>query len=217
MPGATAYGGLIDVLRPLENKADGKQEVIWVSGAAGAVGGMVGQLAKQVYGCRVLGSCGGPKKGELVKETFGFDHVIDYKTVSTAEELTSAVKEGAPEGIDMYFDNVGGIHFEAAMSSLRPHGRVAVCGGISEYNSTELVPVKFFPLKMVFSCQRVEGFVSIPWLSGQKGNFLKDMSKWLKEDKVKVQETKFDGIDQWPMAFQSLFTGANMGKVIVTV
>jgi NADPH-dependent curcumin reductase CurA len=214
MPGATAYGGLIDVLRPSKTATG---EVIWVSGSAGAVGSMVGQLAKQVFGLKVLGSCGGPKKCELVKEKFGFDYVIDYKTVSTAEELAAAIKEGAPDGIDMYFDNVGGIHFEAAMATLRPHGRVAVCGGISEYNAAEKVPQKFYPMQLIYSFQRVEGFMCMPWLSGAKGNFLKDMSQWLKEDKIKVEETKFDGIDQWPLAFQSLFTGGNTGKVIVNV
>lgn len=112
---------------------------------------------------------------------------------------------------------MGGIHFEAAMASLRPHGRVAVCGGISQYNLGEKVPLKFNPTDMIYTFQRVEGFVCMPWLSGMKGNFLKDMSGWLNEGKVKAEETKFDGIESWPLAFQSLFTGGNIGKVVVNV
>jgi NADPH:quinone reductase len=111
MPGATAYGGLIDVLRPAKQSA--KPEVIWVSGAAGAVGGMVGQLAKQVYGCTVVGSCGGADKCALIKDKFGFDHAVDYKALDggpTTQALTAALKSVAPDGIDMYFDNVRHSH-----------------------------------------------------------------------------------------------------------
>jgi NADPH-dependent curcumin reductase CurA len=92
-----------------------------------------------------------------------------------------------------------------------------VCGGISQYNNAEKTPLKFFPTDMIYTFQRVEGFVCMPWLSGKKGNFLKDMSGWLVEGKVKVEETKFEGIDQWAVAFQSLFTGGNTGKVVVNV
>lgn len=232
MPGSTAYGGLIDVLRPTkaaEASAEGSAaaaspptspEVIWVSGSAGAVGSMVGQLAKNVFGCTVIGSCGGPAKCALVKEKFGFDEVVDYKAVEggpSAEALTAALKKVAPDGIDMYFENVGGAHFEAAMASLRPHGRVALCGGISNYNKGEAVPERFFPMKMIYSFQRVEGFMCMPWLSGQKGKFLDDMSEWLQQGKIAVEETHFSGVDQWPLAFQSLFTGGNTGKVVVKV
>eukprot|EP00035_Acanthoeca_spectabilis_P023443 m.449387 g.449387 ORF g.449387 m.449387 type:complete len:352 (-) comp19811_c0_seq1:71-1126(-) len=213
MPGSTAYGGLFGVLRP--NKE--KKEVLWVSGAGGAVGSLVGQLAKNISGCTVIGSCGGPDKCKMVKEKFGFDHVIDYKTVSTAEELAAKLKEVAPDGIDMYFDNVGGIHFEAAMATLAPYGRVAVCGGISRYNEGERGFEKFHPTDMIYTFQRVEGFMCRPWLSGKEGNFHTEMPKWLAEGKVVAEETVFEGIDQWPMAFQSLFTGGNNGKVVINV
>ena len=215
MPGSTAYGGLIDVLRPEQNPA--KPEVIWVSGAAGAVGSLVGQLAKQLYGCVVIGSCGGPEKGALVKERFGFDHVIDYKTCPSAQDLAAAVKACAPDGIDMYFDNVGGTHFEAAMQNLRTNGRVAICGGISRYCDGERQPERFFPTDMIYTFQRVEGFMCAPWLRGKQGRFHADMPRWLAEGKIVVEETRFEGIASWPMAFQSLFTGANTGKVVVTV
>lgn len=142
MPGSTAYGGLLDVLRPQPRGEGGSPagETIWISGAAGAVGSLVGMIAKTVFGCTVIGSCGGAEKGAMIKDKFGFDHSIDYKTVATADELATKLKEAAPDGIDMYFDNVGGIHFEAAMACLRPHGRVAICGGITNYCKSERVP-----------------------------------------------------------------------------
>jgi len=211
MPGSTAYGGLIDVLRPKEG------ETIFISAASGAVGSLVGMLAKTLYNCKVIGSCGGPEKCALIKEKFGFDAAIDYKTIDDADGLIAALKEVAPDGIDMYFENVGGIHFTAALASLRPYGRVAVCGQISEYNNEKAAPCEVFPMKMIYTFQRIEGFMCSPWLSGAKGQFLADMSKWLGEGKLQVQETFFDGAESWPLAFQSLFTGANVGKVVVRV
>lgn len=216
MPGSTAYGGLIDVLRPEMGK-DPKDQVLWVSGAAGAVGGLVGMIAKNVYNCTVIGSCGGDAKGTLIKEKFGFDYAVDYKKCADADALTAKLKECAPDGIDMYFENVGGMHFEAAMKSLRTHGRVAVCGGICKYNDGERTPEKFFPTDMIYQFQRVEGFMCMPWLSGAKGQFLADTAKWLKEGKLEVEETEFKGIEKWPEAFAALFTGGNTGKVVVRV
>jgi NADPH-dependent curcumin reductase CurA len=117
----------------------------------------------------------------------------------------------------MYFENVGGIHLEAAMDLLRSGGRVAVCGQISNYNSPAPELSKINLMKMIYSQQRIEGFVSSTWLSGRKGNFLLDMAAWLSAGKLTVQETVFEGIEKWPLAFQSLFTGANIGKVVVKV
>jgi len=211
MPGSTAYGGLIDILRPNKDKG----EVIFVSAASGAVGGLVGMLAKNIYGCKTIGSAGGEDKCKLLKEFYGFDHAIDYKTCETKEQLVAKIKEASPEGIDMYFENVGGIHIEAAMETLRPHGRVALCGQISEYNNKVPQTSSINLMKMIYTFQRIEGFVCFPWLSGQKGNFFKDMYGWLKEGKVKSLETSFDGVESWPLAFQSLFTGKNQGKVVV--
>jgi len=209
MPGSTAYGGFTDVLAP------NKGETIFVSAAAGAVGGLVGQIAKKAYNCTVIGSAGGPEKCEFVKSTLGFDHCIDYRTVSTREELAAAIKAVAPEGIDMYFENVGTIHMEAAMDTLRPHGRVAVCGAISGYNEEVAPRVSIDHTKMIYTFQRISGFVCQPWLSGQKGSFIKDMGAWVKDLPLHVEETFFDGIDQWPVAFQALFKGSNRGKVVV--
>lgn len=212
MPGATAYGGLVDVLRPL------KGETIFVSAAAGAVGGLVGMIAKNVYGCKVIGSCGGPAKCAMIKEKYGFDHAIDYKTINDAAGLIAALKEVAPDGIDMYFESVGGMHFEAAFASLRDKGRIAICGEIAEYSSESPNLSKISLMRMIYTGQRIEGFISGPWLRGEKGNYLGSISNWIKEGKVILQEESFThGIENWPVAFNSLFTGANVGKVVVKV
>ena len=233
MPGSTAYGGLIDVLRPEQppaTKGNGdkkqqgqRQQTLFVSAASGAVGSLVGQIAKNVYGCTVIGSCGGPEKGEIIKARYGFDHAIDYRALPVDDRaaalaaLTARLKECAPEGIDMYFENVGGVHFEAAMASLRKYGRVAVCGCISGYNE-KTTPANSLKIgDLIYSFQRIEGFVCLPWLSGAQGNFLEDMSAWIQDGRVKTEETFFDGIERWPEAFQSLFTGKKLGKVVVRV
>lgn len=210
MPGSTVYGGLIDVLQAKQG------ETIFISGAAGAVGGMVGMLAKTLFNCTVIGSCGGPEKAAFIKEKYGFDHAIDYKTTSNREEMVAALRAVAPDGIDMFFDNVGGFHLEAALEVLRARGRVAICGQIQEYNHKVPVPVNWHPMKMIYSQQRIEGFVCSEWLAGRRGNFHTDMPRWLEEGKLAtIQETVFEGITSWPLAFQSLFTGGNTGKVVV--
>jgi len=209
MPGSTASGGLTDILQPK------KGETIFISAASGAVGGLVGMLAKNIYGCTTIGSAGGDDKCKLLKEFYGFDHAIDYKKCETKDQLVAEIKKCAPEGIDMYFENVGGIHIEAAMETLRPYGRVAVCGQISEYNSKAPQSSPINLMRMIYTFQRIEGFMCFPWLSGKRGNFFKDMHGWLKEGKVKPLETFFDGVESWPEAFQSLFTGKNNGKVVV--
>lgn len=216
MPGATAYGGLIDVLRPNDKAAE--KETLFVSAAAGAVGGIVGQLAKNVYGLHTIGSCGGAAKVDHIKNNLGFDAGIDYKAAEgNADKLTKLLKDAAPKGIDMYYENVGGIHLEAAFANLRPHGRIAICGMISQYNDKVAALNKLPLMNAIYTFQRIEGFVCAPWLTGMKGNFLADMSKWVKEGKIKTEETFFEGVDQWPLAFQSLFSGEKLGKVVVRV
>lgn len=216
MPGATAYGGFIDVLKPNTG------ETLFVSSAAGAVGSLVGQLAKNVYNCTVVGSCGGPTKNAHIKSKYGFDHAIDYKALKHGDDkglsdLKSQLTAAVPEGIDMYFENVGGIHFDAAMATLRPHGRVAVCGAISGYNEKEGPKNSLYIGQLIYTFQRIEGFVCMPWLTGAKGNFLGDMSRWIKEGKLKVDETMFSGVGNWAVGFNSLFTdtGRKLGKVVI--
>lgn len=216
MPGSTAYGGLIDVLRPI------KGQTLFVSAASGAVGSIVGQIGKNVFGLTTIGSCGGPEKAVYIKKKFGFDASIDYKKLTGShekrvEDLTAELKRCAPEGIDMYFENVGGVFFESALAALRPHGRIAVCGCISGYNAKERPMSKLYIGQMIYTFQRIEGFVCSPWLRGERGNFLKDMGKWVKEGKVNAEETFFEGIESWPLAFQSLFTGKKRGKVVVRI
>jgi len=212
MVGATAYGGLVDVLRPNDG------ETIFVSAASGAVGGLVGMLAKKLYNCKVIGSCGSDEKVKFISDLYQFDAGINYRTFNTAESLTSKLKEYSPTGIDMYFENVGGIHFAAAMECLRPRGRVAICGIISQYNELVQTPTPFYPGKMIYTSQRIEGFLSSTWLRNKTSPWLLKMHGWLRDGTIPhIQETVTKGIDNWPAAFESLFTGSNLGKVVVMI
>lgn len=216
MPGATAYGGLLDVLQPVEG------QTLLVTAASGAVGALVGQIAKNKFGCRVIGTTGGVEKAAYIVETLGFDAAIDYQAVgSDRASLAAAIAEAAGESgkVDMVFESVGGAFFEAAFDCLAPGGRIAVAGGISLYGGAAAVtpPVSIDPLKMIYSAQRIEGFVSTPWLTGAKGNFLADMHEWLQAGWLKPEETVFDGIETYGEAFQSLFNGAHRGKVVIRV
>src|SRR6185312_1587713 len=129
--------------------------------------GLVGMIAKHIYNCKVIGSCGGPDKCQFIKDFYGYDHAIDYKQCKTKEDLIAKLREVAPEGIDMYFENVGGIHFDAALSCLRPRGRIAICGWISEYNNAKPAPTLLYPASMIYTNQRIQGFVCHRWLFGQ--------------------------------------------------
>lgn len=210
MVGATVYGGLIDVLRPKDG------ETIFVSAASGAVGGLVGMLAKKLFNCHVVGSCGSDEKVQLLLDKYNFDAGINYKLHPTEESLTAKLKECSPTGIDMYFENVGGIHFAAAMNCLRPRGRIGICGIISQYTEAEAAPTPFYPGRMIYTSQRIEGFISRTWLGDKDSPWLQCMHKWYRDGTIShIQETVSNGIDSWPTAFESLFTGANMGKVVI--
>ena len=242
MPGATAWGGLVDVLRPQAG------DTLLITAASGAVGQLVGQLAKQ-RGVRVIGSAGGAAKCAALKEVFGFDEAIDYK----GEDFEGALKRLAPAGLDMVFENVGGSQFEAAFRCLGKGGRLAVCGAIAEYHNekpptvaiNQMVrapaparpaahgahlpprapalntpalphpPTTTHAQDMIYTGQRIEGFVCTPWLL--KGDFLPEMAAMIKAGAIKTSHTFFEGIESWPEAFSSLFTGANNGKVVVRV
>lgn len=195
MPGATAYGGLIDVLRP----TGGGAEVLLVTAATGAVGALVGQIAKRRFGCRVVGTAGTKAKCEHLTGALGFDAAVCYRDEETgaplgAERLEAAFRAAAGPGgkLDMVFENVGGAAFDAAFRCLAPGGRIAVCGGISEYNTGGIAANTINPLQMIYTAQRIEGFVCGPWLSGARGSFLSDMAKW-REEKVFVAEETFFG------------------------
>ena len=203
MPGLTAYVGLLKIAA----LKDG--DVVFVSGAAGAVGSIVVQIAK-AKGHTVIGSAGGPDKIAFLKE-IGVDHAIDYKA---EKDLTAALLAAAPDGIDVYFDNVGGDHLVAALNAARPFARFALCGAISMYNATELPLGPPNLMLMVGKQLRMQGFiVSSSW--DMMPAFLSDLTGWVKDGKVVWKETVFEGIDKAPDAFIGLFSGENLGKMLV--
>ncbi|MDE2487848.1 MAG: NADP-dependent oxidoreductase [Alphaproteobacteria bacterium] len=203
MPGLTAYAGLLRVAA----LKDG--DVVFVSGAAGAVGSLVCQIAK-AKGHKVIGSAGGPEKVSFLKE-IGVDHAIDYKA---EKDLTAAVLAGAPEGIDVYFDNVGGAHLEAALNAAKLFARFAICGMISIYNATTPQPGPSNLALLIGKNIRMEGFI-VSHHFDLLPKFIDDLSGWVKDGKVKWQETVFEGIDKAPDAFLGLFSGENTGKMLV--
>ena len=203
MPGMTAYIGLLKIAAIKEG------DVVFVSAAAGAVGQVVCQIAK-LKGHTVIGSAGGDEKVAYLKE-LGVDHVIDYKAES---DLTAALMRAAPNGIDVYFENVGGAHMEAALMAARPFGRFALCGMISQYNATDLGPGVRGLIMAVGKQLRLEGFIVSSHMDVQ-GPFIRDMSSWIAQGKVKWRETIEDGIENAPTAFLKLFKGENLGKMLV--
>jgi NADPH-dependent curcumin reductase CurA len=201
--GFTAYLGLIKMagLKP--------DDVVFVSGAAGAVGSVVCQIAK-ILGHTVVGSAGGADKLAFLKE-IGVDHVIDYKSVP---DLTKALMDVVPDGIDVYFDNVGGEHLEAALAAARPQGRFALCGAISGYN-TPGGGQGIRGLRQVIGKQlRLQGFVvfnHFEWMPA----YVKQLVEWVETGRLTSRETVEFGIEQAPDAFLKLFTGGNLGKMLV--
>jgi NADPH-dependent curcumin reductase CurA len=205
MPGLTAYAGLFDVAGFAEG------ETVFVSGAAGAVGSLVGQLAK-ARGGRVVGSAGSPEKVSWLTDELGFDAAFDYKSGPVAKQLRAA----APDGIDVYFDNVGGEHLEAAIGSLKVHGRAAICGMISMYNSTEPVPAPRNLAQVVGKRLRLQGFL-VSDHGHLQGQFLQEVGPMLADGRLTAQETVVEGIDRMPDAFLGLLSGGNTGKMVVRV
>ena len=204
MPGLTAYAGLLKIAALKEG------DVVFVSGAAGAVGSLVCQIAK-LKGHKVIGSAGGPDKVAFLKDELGVDVAIDYKAEKI---LTAALLAAAPEGIDVYFDNVGGEHLEAALNAARPFARFAICGMISMYNATAPVPGPSNMALIIGKQLRVEGFiVSSSW--DMMPAFAKDLAAWHAAGQLKWKQTVREGIEQAPDAFIGLFSGENFGKMLV--
>lgn len=203
MPGLTAYAGLLRIAA----LKDG--DVVFVSGAAGAVGSLVCQIAK-ANGHRVIGSAGGPEKVAFLKE-IGVDHAIDYKA---EKDLTAAILAGAPEGIDVYFENVGGAHLEAALNAARLFARFAICGMISMYNATEPPPGPRNLFQLIGKNIRMEGFI-VSHHADLAPKFIEDLAGWVREGKVRWKETVVEGIERAPDAFLGLFSGENIGKMLV--
>ena len=201
MTGMTAYFGLLDVGEAKEG------DTVVVSGAAGAVGTVVGQVAK-LKGCRVVGIAGGEEKCRFLVDELGFDAAIDYKR----EDVRAALRQHCPKGIDVYFDNVGGDHLEAALRRINTLGRIPVCGFISGYNSGHSSVSNLS--NIIYARVMLRGFVGTDFMH-LYGDFQRDMAGWLKEGKVKYQETILDGISNAPNALIGLMEGKNSGKMLV--
>ena len=204
MPGMTAYAGLLRIAALKEG------DVVFVSAASGAVGSVVCQIAK-IKGHKVIGSAGGPEKVKFLKEELGVDVAIDYKATP---DLMKALEEAAPEGIDVYFENVGGEHLEAALNSARPFGRFALCGMISMYNAKTPPPGPRNIAQAVGKQLRMEGFI-VSSHYDMLPSFHKDLAEWHAAGKITWKETVLEGIDKAPEAFLKLFSGENFGKMLV--
>lgn len=202
MTGMTAWAGL----KLVEVKAG---DVVYISGAAGAVGNMAGQLAK-LRGCRVIGSAGSMEKVMFLRQECGFDVAFDYKVGPVLEQLNVE----APDGIDVYFDNVGGETLEAALSALRVHGRIIACGGISGYNETKPRPGPSNLFNMTTKRLTMKGLIVRDWMDRQD-EFEKEVGAYLRAGKLKNKETVAEGIDHAVGAFLGLFEGKNVGKMVV--
>ena len=202
MTGLTAWAGL----RLMEAKAG---ETIYISGAAGAVGSVAGQLAK-IRGCRVIGSAGSAEKVAFLREECGFDGAFNYKDGPVLEQLQLI----APDGIDLYFDNVGGESLEAALATLRPHGRIIACGSISGYNAKGPLPGPANLFNITTKRLTIKGLLVFDWLDRQT-EFREEVGGYFQAGKLKHKETVVEGIDQAVAAFLGLFQGKNVGKMIV--
>lgn len=204
MPGLTAYFGLTDIGKP---KAG---QTVVVSAAAGAVGIVVGQIAV-LQGCRVVGITGSDEKMERLKTEYGFDEAINYKT---SANLTKAIGLACPRGVDIYFDNVGGEISDAVISHLNFQSRMPICGQISHYNSTGTPMGPRLQQQLLLRSARAQGFIVSDYQE-RFGEGFQQLSRWVKEGKVKYPETIIKGFEQLPAAFLGLFKGENMGKMIV--
>lgn len=206
MPGMTAYFGLLDIGKPK------KGETVVISGAAGAVGMIVGQIAK-LKGCRVVGIAGSDDKISYLKNELGYDEVINYKTT---ENMSEALRTACPNGIDVYFDNVGGEISDAVMFQLNFHARVVLCGQIAHYNDTKLaMGPRFLPYVLTRSIL-IQGFI-VSNYAERTGEAMRELAKWLSEGKITYKENIVEGLENAPDAFVGLFRGDNLGKQLVKV
>ena len=206
MPGMTAYFGLLDIGKP---KAG---ETVVVSGAAGAVGAVVGQIAK-IQGCRVVGIAGGTDKCSYLRDKLGFDEAIDYKS----EDVKAMLKTACPDGIHVYFDNVGGEILDAALARLALHARVVICGAISQYNATEGVKGPSNYLSLLVNRASMTGMVVFDY-AARYGEAAKKMAEWMAQGKlVAKQDIVPGGIDAFPETLLKLFRGENFGKLVLEV
>lgn len=203
MPGMTAYFGLLEVGQP---KAG---ETVVVSGAAGAVGQTVGQVARQ-RGCRVVGIAGGKEKCDFVVNELGFDACIDYKTGSVKDGL----KQHCPNGVDVYFDNVGGDILDAVLTRINMKARIIICGAISQYNNTTPVKGPANYLSLLVNRARMEGIVVFDW-ADRYPEAAAQMAQWMKDGSFRSREDIVEGLENFPQTLLMLFEGRNFGKLIL--
>ncbi len=203
--GNTAYFGLLDIGRPQPG------ETLVVSGAAGATGSLVGQIGK-IKGCRVIGIAGGPEKCRWLTQTAGFDVAIDYKS----DDVAARLHEACPDGIDIYFDNVGGEILDVALAQLAFHGRVVLCGAIANYNATQLPPGPKNYLRLLVQRGRMEGFIVLDYAQ-RYGESTAALAAWLAEGKLTEKVDVQQGLENAPATLRRLFSGHNEGKQLLRI
>jgi NADPH-dependent curcumin reductase CurA len=210
LTGLTAYVGLLTIAHLVDNS----NSTVFVSAAAGAVGSVACQIAK-IKGCRVIGSAGSQEKVKWLLDQARIDHAFNYKEVGE-NNISAELRKFCPDGIDIYFDNVGGKHLEAAIDNMKTFGRIVLCGMISQYNlsSTPTGPYNLF--LAVPNRLKLQGFIVRDHYD-MLDEFYADMYKWIGEGKIKWRETAFEGIENAPKAFLALFKGENIGKMLVKI
>ncbi|MEO7241802.1 MAG: NADP-dependent oxidoreductase [Variovorax sp.] len=207
MPGMTAYFGLMDVGQPQAG------QTVVVSGASGAVGQTVGQLAK-IKGCGVVGIAGGPDKCSWVVDELGFDACIDYKSGETA--VRDGLKQHCPDGVDIYFDNVGGEILDAVLARLARNARVIICGAISQYNNTKPAPGPKNYMSLLVNRARMQGMLVFDYVD-RYPIAIKELARYLKEGRMHSREDIAQGLKNFPEVFNKLFSGENFGKLVLQV
>jgi NADPH-dependent curcumin reductase CurA len=205
MPGMTAYFGLLDIGEPKPG------ETVVVSGAAGAVGATVGQIAK-LKGCHVVGIAGGAEKCRFLLQELGFDAAVDYKS----GDLKKALKAACPNGIDVYFDNVGGEILDTCLALISPRARIIICGAISQYNNTTAIKGPANYLSLLVNRAKMQGMVVFDY-APRYAEAAKEMAGWMAEKKLKSKEDIVEGLETFPETLLKLFSGENFGKLVLKV
>lgn len=205
MPGMTAYFGLLEVGQPKEG------ETVVVSAAAGAVGALVGQIAK-IKGCRVVGIAGGEKKCAFIVDDLGFDAAIDYKSENVADGL----KKHCANGVDIYFDNVGGEILDTVLTRINLGGRIPICGAISQYNNPAAIQGPSNYLSLLINRARMQGFIVLDYAK-EYGVAAREMGQWLEQGRLRSKEHIVEGIETFPETLLMLFSGQNFGKLMIQV
>ncbi|MFT5166522.1 MAG: NADPH-dependent curcumin reductase CurA [Saprospiraceae bacterium] len=205
MPGMTAYFGILEVGKIKEG------DIVLISGAAGAVGSIVGQIAK-IKGCTVIGIAGGPEKTKYLIDELGFDGAIDYKN----EDINEGIKRTCPKGIDVYFDNVGGEILDAALARLRMHARIVICGAISQYNNREDIQGPKNYLSLLVNRGTMQGMVVLDYAKDYPKAAM-EMGTWMMQGKLKSREDVYEGIENFYETFMRLFSGDKKGKLVLKV